>query len=82
MPDAPETPADRVFGMGERILAVVLGLVFGAIGGLVVVLLGGFFGDAFLPVMATCTVGLGLLGGIWPRPFLFVVEVVLGIFSG
>ena len=81
MVEPPETPVDRAFSVGSRILALVFCLVLGAVGGLVVVLLGGFFGDAFVPVMAACTLGAAALGALWPTPFLFLVEVILGIFG-
>ena len=67
----PTEPAARVIRVSSRILAGVFGLVLGAILGIVVVLLTGAFGDAFVPVMAACTFGLATLGAVWPSPWTF-----------
>ena len=60
-------------------MAGVFGLVLGVVVGFVFVLINGSFGDAFLPTMLGFAIGGMVLAAVFPAPFLFVLEVLLGI---
>lgn len=78
MPTPDEHPLDRA---GKRVLASVVALLLGLVGGLAVALLTVGFGEWFLPVAGAVMLGSAVLAWIVPGPFLFLGEVVLGIFT-
>ena len=71
-------PVERA---GKRLFGSVIGLVLGVVVGVIVALVVFGFGDAALAVIGVCLVGGAVVGFFYPSPFLFVGELLIGIFS-
>lgn len=74
-------PLRRIDAIGKRVLASVLGLLAGLVLGIIggILLVG--FGDPLLATIAAAAVGGAVAGWLWPTPFLFVAELLLGMFG-
>jgi len=66
-------------GILDRIGGTIVGLVLGILAGVVLSLFGLAPGDDFVIGVASLATAGFVLGALWPRPFLFVLQTLLSL---